>query len=97
MTPKIALLRMIPILGWLYLAFGAGRALRGRPLRHPLARAAWWLDAVLSVVVHAAQVPAAVRVAGGDRSPLATALLTMTFGMTWWKTQPGSSTKETNP
>lgn len=85
---KTILLRSIPLLGWLFLGYGAVRAASGRPLRHPAVRAAWWLDAFLSVVVHAAQIPAALRTDDGARPPLATAALTMTFGMTWWKTQP---------
>ncbi|MGW0173934.1 hypothetical protein ACWDUM_08810 [Rhodococcus sp. NPDC003322] len=85
---KSPLLRVIPVLGWLYLAYGALGTAAGSPLRHPAARAAWWIDAFLSVVVHAAQIPAALRADRGRRSPAATAALTMAFGMTWWKTQP---------
>ncbi|MEV0948664.1 hypothetical protein [Rhodococcus sp. NPDC049939] len=84
---KTLLLRAIPIAGWLYLAYGAIRAARKRPLQHPLARTTWWIDAFLSIVVHAAQIPAALRASGGQRSPVATAALTMLFGMTWWTTQ----------
>ncbi|MFD1812581.1 hypothetical protein [Rhodococcus gannanensis] len=82
-------LRAIPVLGWIYVAYGLVVAVRGRPLRNPVARGAWWIDVFLSVVVHAAQIPAALRRSGGDRSPVATAALTMLFGMTWWKTQSG--------
>ena len=89
---KTILLRTIPILGWLFLGYGAARSATGRPLRHPVARFAWWLDAFLSVIVHAAQIPTALRTAAGTRPPLTTAILTMVFGMTWWKTQ---HTKET--
>lgn len=85
---RTAALRAIPVLGWLYLAYGLMVAVKGRPIRHRVARGAWWIDAFLSVVVHAAQIPAALRAAGGARSPLSTAVLTMVFGMTWWKTQP---------
>jgi hypothetical protein len=91
---KTLLLRAIPITGWIYLAYGAVRAAKGRALAHPLARAAWWIDAFLSTVVHGAQIPAALRAAGPGRSPAATAALTMVFGMTWWRTQP--PTKESS-
>ncbi|RVW03396.1 hypothetical protein [Rhodococcus spongiicola] len=80
---KPALLRAIPIAGWIYLAYGGIRAARGRPIEHPVARAAWWIDAVLSTVGHAVQIPSAIRAAGPHRSPVATAALTMAFGMTW--------------
>jgi acyl-CoA synthetase (AMP-forming)/AMP-acid ligase II len=73
--------RLVPIVGWLYLAYGviAGFA-------HPLLWALFWLDAFLSVVVHAAQIPLAwrrARLAG--HSFARTAALTMLFGATWWK------------
>ncbi|AOW94077.1 hypothetical protein BFN03_19165 [Rhodococcus sp. WMMA185] len=100
---KTLLLRAIPIAGWIYLVYGAVRAARNRPLEHPLARTAWWVDAFLSIVVHAAQIPAALRADGGRRSRGATAALTMLFGMTWWTTQspttqpPTTATNTTAP
>lgn len=86
-NPSVALLQTIPVLGWLFLIYGGIRAASGRPLRQPGLRAAWWVDAFLSVIVHAAQVPAAIRASQGDRSRAVTVLLTMIFGMTWWKTK----------
>lgn len=89
MTGKTVMLRAIPVLGWAFLLYGGLRATRGRPLRHPVLRAVWWIDAFLSIVVHTAQIPSAVR--RGDRlghSRIRTALLTLVFGLTWWKTQP---------
>ncbi|EME15290.1 hypothetical protein [Rhodococcus triatomae] len=82
-------LRAIPVLGWIYVAYGLIAAANGRPLRSRVARGVWWIDVFLSVVVHAAQIPAALRSAGANRSPAATAALTMLFGMTWWRTQSG--------
>ena len=85
---KTLLLRSVPILGWLFLAYGVVAAVRDRPLRGRW-RAVWWIDAFLSVVVHAAQIPAAVKQAESlGHSPAKTAALTMIFGLTWWKTQP---------
>ena len=84
---KTVLLRSVPVLGWVYLAYGIVAAVRDRPLTAGL-RALWWIDAFLSIVVHAAQIPAAVKQAESlGRSPAKTAALTMIFGLTWWKTQ----------
>ncbi|MET8626998.1 fatty acid CoA ligase family protein [Kitasatospora sp. NPDC004669] len=80
-------LRAVPLAGWAYLA--------ARPLLprdHPLLTALWWLDVFLSVVVHAAQTPAALRAErerATGRGPWATAALTMLFGATWWRTARG--------
>ncbi|WP_067570140.1 hypothetical protein [Nocardia acidivorans] len=88
MSLKTAALRAIPILGWLYLAVGLLAALMDRAPGNRLLRAIWWIDAFLSIVVHAAQIPAALRAAeSSDRSPIETAVLTQVFGATWWKTQ----------
>ncbi|MET9485938.1 hypothetical protein [Nocardia sp. NPDC006630] len=85
---KPTALRAIPILGWLYLAAGLIAALTDRAPANRLLRAVWWIDVFLSTVVHAAQIPAALRAAAGTgRSPVETAVLTQVFGATWWKTQ----------
>ncbi|MBF6209820.1 hypothetical protein IU433_04330 [Nocardia puris] len=81
-------LRAIPILGWLYLFAGLVAALAGRAPDNRLLRAAWWIDAFLSVVVHAAQIPVALRAARDTgHSPLETAVLTQIFGLTYWATE----------
>lgn len=86
-SAKVLALRAIPIAGWLYLVAGAVAAWRGRVPRHRLLRATWWIDAFLSVAVHAAQIPVALRAAqGSGHSTLRTALLTQIFGLTWWRT-----------
>ncbi|WP_405134726.1 hypothetical protein [Nocardia sp. NBC_01388] len=85
---KPTALRAIPILGWLYLTAGLIAALTDRAPANRLLRAAWWIDVFLSTVVHAAQIPAALRAAAGTgRSPVETAVLTQVFGATWWKTR----------
>jgi len=86
-SAKVAALRAIPIIGWLYLAVGAVAAARGQAPANRLLRAAWWIDLFLSVVVHAAQIPVALRAARGSGEPaLRTAVLTQIFGLTWWRT-----------
>ncbi|MFJ4652650.1 hypothetical protein ACIP5Y_15420 [Nocardia sp. NPDC088792] len=85
---KVTLLRAVPVLGWLYVALGVLAALTDRTPANRLLRAVFWIDVFLSVVVHAAQIPAALRAAkDSGRSPVETAVLTQIFGLTWWKTQ----------
>lgn len=81
MSAKVLALRAIPIAGWIFLFAAPIFGLRGR-----LLRALWWIDAVLSIGVHAAQIPIALRAAGG-RSRLHTAAMTQIFGLTWWRTR----------
>ncbi|MET7619804.1 fatty acid CoA ligase family protein [Streptomyces sp. NPDC005408] len=83
-------LRAVPLLGWAYLA-----AWPLLPLDHVALTALWWLDAFLSVVVHAVQIPSALHAEeelGTGRKPWATAALTMLFGATWWR--PRSSKRK---
>ncbi|QIS04657.1 hypothetical protein F5X71_22080 [Nocardia brasiliensis] len=88
MSVKTLALRAIPVLGWIYLAGGLVALAQDRVPANRLLRAAWWIDAFLSIVVHAAQIRPALRAArGSGRSPLETAVLTQIFGMTWWRTQ----------
>ncbi|MEV0246684.1 hypothetical protein AB0H76_08865 [Nocardia sp. NPDC050712] len=82
---KTNALQAIPILGWLYLLGGLFAALAGHAPENRFLRAIWWIDAFLSVVVHAAQIPAALRATGG-RDPVKTAVLTQIFGLTYWRT-----------
>ncbi|MFC4375261.1 hypothetical protein ACFO5K_14270 [Nocardia halotolerans] len=75
-------LRAIPVLGWVFLAVGVLR-----PFRAKVLRVAFWVDVVLSVGVHAAQIPAARRVATERGiSARRAGVMTMLFGATWWKT-----------
>ncbi|GEM30754.1 hypothetical protein NN3_17610 [Nocardia neocaledoniensis NBRC 108232] len=75
-------LRSIPVFGWAFLLLGVVR-----PFRSRLLRVAFWIDVVLSVGVHAAQIPAARRVAAERGiAPGRAAVMTMLFGATWWKT-----------
>ncbi|MFE3329404.1 fatty acid CoA ligase family protein [Streptomyces sp. NPDC059176] len=77
-------LRAVPLAGWAYLV-----AWPFLPWAHPVLTTLWWVDLFLSVVVHAAQVPAALRAEqelATGRTPRATAALTMLFGATWWRT-----------
>ncbi|WP_280342099.1 hypothetical protein [Nocardia neocaledoniensis] len=75
-------LRSIPVFGWAFLLLGLVR-----PFRSRLLRVAFWIDVVLSVGVHAAQIPAARRVAAERGiAPGRAAVMTMLLGATWWKT-----------
>ncbi|WP_246011438.1 hypothetical protein [Nocardia mexicana] len=81
-------LRAVPALGWIYLIAGLLAAVAGKAPRNRVLRIVWWIDAFLSIVVHAAQIPAALRAAeGSGRSRIETAVLTQIFGLTWWRTQ----------
>ncbi|MBL1079519.1 hypothetical protein JK358_34455 [Nocardia sp. 2] len=85
---KVLALRAVPVFGWLYIAVGVIAILTDRAPANRLLRAAFWIDVFLSVVVHAAQIPAALRASkGSDRSAVETAVMTQIFGLTWWKTQ----------
>ncbi|QIS21882.1 hypothetical protein [Nocardia terpenica] len=85
---KTTALRAIPILGWLYLVAGLVASAADRTPRHRILRAVWWIDAILSTVVHAAQIPAALRAADrAGRSRREAALMTQIFGLTWTRTQ----------
>ncbi|WP_280512340.1 hypothetical protein REK76_17955 [Nocardia farcinica] len=88
---RVAVLRSIPLIGWLYLVAGLVLARSGHAPRDPILRTLWWIDAFLSVVVHAAQIPAALRAATESGRPAwRTAVLTQIFGLTWWRTAPGA-------
>ncbi|MFE9575054.1 hypothetical protein ACFYO1_01590 [Nocardia sp. NPDC006044] len=81
---KSPALLTIPLLGWALLLAGAIAWAAGHPPRSRVLRMLWAIDAFLSIVVHAAQIPAALRAAAtSDRSRLETALMTQVFGMTW--------------
>ncbi|MGW5227802.1 hypothetical protein ACWEP5_22995 [Nocardia niigatensis] len=85
---KVPALRAIPVLGWAYLVLGLLLAAGDRAPANRLLRAVFWIDAFLSIVVHAAQIPAALKAtAGTGHSPVKTAAMTQIFGITWWKTQ----------
>ncbi|MDH6119825.1 fatty acid CoA ligase family protein [Kitasatospora sp. GAS204B] len=74
-------LRTIPLAGWAYLLLGAVHPVDSIPLS-----VLWWIDAFLSVVVHAAQIPVALpRGRAAGRRPGATIALTMLYGATWWR------------
>ncbi|MFF0457228.1 hypothetical protein [Nocardia africana] len=84
MNVKVVALRGIPIAGWMFLL--AGPAVRNSGRRW--LRALWWIDAVLSIGVHAAQIPVALRAGrGSGRSRVYTAVMTQLFGLTWWRAE----------
>ncbi|MEU9131381.1 fatty acid CoA ligase family protein [Kitasatospora sp. NPDC048540] len=80
-------LRAVPLAGWAYLAAGLLH-----PVDQPVLAALWWIDAFLSVVVHAAQIPAALpRGRAAGHGPAATTALTMLYGATWWRRLPAAA------
>ncbi|WP_280215146.1 hypothetical protein [Nocardia cyriacigeorgica] len=89
-------LRAIPIIGWLYLVAGLIAASTRRAPAHRLPRVLWWIDAFLSIVVHAAQIPFALRAARhSGRSTTEIALMTQIFGLTWWRTADHGQREDT--
>ncbi|GAB2632124.1 hypothetical protein [Nocardia goodfellowii] len=93
---KPSALQAIPVLGWIYLFGGLLAGVAGRAPRNRALRVLWWIDAFLSIVVHAAQIPAALRTADG-RDPVKTAVLTQIFGLTYWRTQDAVANIRTIP
>ncbi|MGP3925637.1 fatty acid CoA ligase family protein [Streptomyces sp. 8N616] len=83
-----AALRAIPLAGWAYLLAGLIH-----PFQSPVLQALWWIDAFLSVVVHAVQIPKALpRGRAAGRGTAATVWLTMLYGATWWRLLPSAAT-----
>lgn len=83
-SAKNTALRLIPIVGWAYLAYGLIW-----PFESPVLLALFWIDVFLSVVVHAAQLPLALpRGRKAGRGKAMSVFLTMLFGATWWKALP---------
>lgn len=73
-------LRIVPILGWLFLAYGAFVPLSG------VLYALWLVDLFLSVGVHGLQLFVALpRARRAGYSTTATVLLTFLFGATFWR------------
>ncbi|MFK0259010.1 AMP-binding protein [Streptomyces sp. NPDC090445] len=78
--------QLVPLAGWAYLVGGAVWAATAGVPAARLPRVLWWTDAVLSIGVHAAQIPLALpraRAAGIGR-PAAVGL-TLLYGATWWR------------
>lgn len=75
-------LRLIPILGWLYILVGIVW-----PFDNNLLYALWVLDILLSVGAHGLQVPAALsKGKKAGYSAAATVFNTFLYGATWWRT-----------
>ncbi|MEV6319097.1 fatty acid CoA ligase family protein [Streptomyces sp. NPDC051776] len=88
-----AALRAIPLAGWAYLLAGLVH-----PFQSPVLQALWWIDAFLSVVVHAAQIPKALpRGRATGRGTAATVWLTILYGATWWRMLPPAAPSGTAP
>ncbi|MEU2448608.1 AMP-binding protein [Streptomyces sp. NPDC012765] len=78
--------RIVPLAGWAYLAGGAVWAAIGSAPDVPVLRWLWWIDAFLSIGVHAAQIPLALpRGRAAGHGTAAVVGRTMLYGATWWR------------
>ncbi|GGZ05432.1 fatty acid CoA ligase family protein [Streptomyces avidinii] len=78
--------RLVPLAGWAYLVGGAVWAATAGVPDLPVLRWLWWVDAFLSIGVHAAQIPLALprgRAAGHGTASVVGR--TMLYGATWWR------------
>ncbi|MFE9934454.1 fatty acid CoA ligase family protein [Streptomyces sp. NPDC005533] len=79
--------KLIPLAGWAYLLGGAVLAATAGAPDVPVLRWLWWIDAFLSIGMHAAQIPLALpRARTAGRGRVAAVALTMLYGATWWRT-----------
>ncbi len=75
------LLKIIPILGWIYIV--AGLFIK---LPAGFWMTLWWIDLFLSTVVHIAQIPEGIRVGAiHGYTASESAVRTFILGATWWK------------
>ncbi len=85
-SPGWRAVRIVPLAGWAYLVGGAVWAATGGVPDVPVLRWLWWVDAFLSIGVHAAQIPLALprgRAAGHGTASVVGR--TMLYGATWWR------------
>lgn len=85
-SPGRRAVRIVPLAGWAYLVGGAVWAATGGVPDLPVLRWLWWVDAFLSIGVHAAQIPLALprgREAGHGTASVVGC--TMLYGATWWR------------
>ncbi|MFJ6756263.1 fatty acid CoA ligase family protein [Streptomyces sp. NPDC091273] len=85
-SPGRRAVRIVPLAGWAYLVGGAVWAATGGVPDVPVLRWLWWVDAFLSIGVHAAQIPLALprgRAAGHGTASVVGR--TMLYGATWWR------------
>jgi olefin beta-lactone synthetase len=74
---------LVPLLGWLFVLVGLLVVLP------PVLALVWWIDVVLSVFAHAAQLVRALPIARrAGHSDAATIALTLLLGATWWRRLP---------
>lgn len=77
----VALVMVIPIIGWIYIAVGIAVN-----LEHPVLKVIWWADLAASAVLHPLQLFIALPLA--RRKGVGTAravIMTIIFGAAWWK------------
>lgn len=86
LTPRHTsrVLYALPVAGWAFLLYGTIH-----PVSDPVLVALFWIDALLSIVVHGIQLPVALPRARTAGYAAATGvLLTFLLGATWWRTLP---------
>ncbi len=85
-SPARRAARIVPLAGWAYLVGGAVWAATGTAPDVPVLRWLWWVDAFLSIGVHAAQIPLALpRGRAAGHGTAAVVGRTMLYGATWWR------------
>lgn len=78
-------LRLIPVVGWIFILWGLLF-----PLENRLLLFIWWVDIFLSVGVHSLQLFIAVPIGKRRDIPIQTTVLnTMLYGALWWKPLQG--------
>jgi acyl-CoA synthetase (AMP-forming)/AMP-acid ligase II len=81
LTPRKPWLYAVPVAGWIFILLGL--LLR---FEHPVLRALWLIDVILSVGVHGLQLFVALpRGRRAGYSTAKTVFYTFLFGATWWK------------
>ncbi len=78
---KTSWLKIIPVVGWLYIILGFII-----PFDNILLRLAWYIDIALSVGLHSLQLFIAIPIGRkAGISDKATVMNTMLYGATWWR------------
>ncbi len=81
MKNRDKVLYLIPIFGWLFIAYGIAF-----PIENIVIRVMWYIDIFLSCIVHPAQLFIAIPIGKkGGFSVFYTSSMTLVFGATWWK------------
>lgn len=78
---KRSLLKIIPIAGWIFIVYGLLI-----PLEFPWLLAAWYLDIILTLGIHAIQLFWSIPIGKKMGHSVSYCIfMTMLWGATWWK------------